>query len=61
MRFAWTFEGYGDKEVKNDPRYVKLLMRLSGRTDGKSHEIILDYHPCQDQDFMDFAPPTLDA
>ena len=23
MRFAWTFEGYSDKELKNDPRYVK--------------------------------------
>ena len=23
MRFAWTFEGFTDKELKNDPRYVK--------------------------------------
>ena len=23
LRFAWTFEGYSDRELKNDPRYVK--------------------------------------
>ena len=61
LRFAWTFEGYVDKELKNDPRYVKLLMRLAGRAEGKSHETILDYHLCQEQDFKDFAPPTLEA
>ena len=23
LRFAWTFEGYNDQELKMDPRYVK--------------------------------------
>ena len=61
MRFAWTIEGYSDKELKNDPRYVKFLMRMSGRHDGKSHETILDYHICSEEDLKEFAPPTLDA
>ena len=35
MRFAWTFEGYDYKELKNDPRYVKQLVRMSGRNNGE--------------------------
>ena len=57
MRFAWTFEGYSDKELKNDPRYVKQLIRMSGRKDGKSKETILPYHMCTEEDFKHFAPP----
>ena len=34
LRFAWAIEGYNDKELKNDPRYVKTLVRLSGRKNG---------------------------
>ena len=61
MRFAWTFEGYSDKELKNDPRYVKFLMRLSGRQNGESKETIIDHHMCTEEDFKEFPPPTLDA
>ena len=61
MRFAWTFEGYSDKELKNDPRYVKQLVRMSGRTAGKSEEIILSFHVCTEEDLKYFAPPTADA
>ena len=35
MRFAWTWEGYGDKQLKNDTRFVKQLVRMSGRIGGK--------------------------
>ena len=31
MRFALTIEGYNDKEFKNDPRFVKFVMRVAGR------------------------------
>ena len=58
LRFAWTIEGYGDKELKNDPRYVKPLMRMAGRKEGKIMETILDWHMCTEEDFEDFAPPT---
>ena len=61
MRFAWTFEGYSDKKLKNDPRYVKQLVRMSGRAEGKSVETILDYHTCTWDDLKHFAPPTLDS
>ena len=61
LRFAWTIEGYSDRELKDDPRYVKFLMRIAGRTDGKIFEQILDFHKCTDDDFKGFAPPTPDA
>ena len=61
MRFAWSIEHYTNKKLLNDPRYVKILMRMSGRRNGELQETILDYHLCTDEDFESFAPPTLDA
>ena len=35
MRFAWSIEHYTNKKLLNDPRYVKILMRMSGRRNGE--------------------------
>ena len=35
FRFAWAFEGSWDKELKNDPRFVKTYARAAGKRDGK--------------------------
>ena len=61
LRFAWTVEGYSDLKRKDDPRYVKLLMRIGGRKNGESIEEIIDFHRCTDEDFEEFAPPSADA
>ena len=61
MRFAWTFEGYIDHELKNDPRYVKTIVRTFGRDDGETTERIMDFHECTDEDLKYFAPPSNDA
>ena len=61
LRFAWTVEGYSDWKRKDDPRYVKLLMRIGGRKNGESIEEIIDFHRCTDKDFEQFAPPSADA
>ena len=61
IHFAWTFEGFNDKELKNDPRYVKQLVRMAGRKDGKIIETLLPYHMCTEEDFEHFAPPADDA
>ena len=58
IRFAWSIEGYSDKELKNDPRYVKTYLRLAGRTEGASRETILEFHKCTWDDLKDFAPPA---
>ena len=61
IRFAWSIEGYSDKKIKDDPRFVKTYVRLSGRRQGESQETMLDYHRCTWEDFESFAPPSNDA
>ena len=61
MYFAWTWEGYNDKKLKDDPRYVKQLVRLSGRRQGKLKETILNYHKCTWEELEQFPDPTLDS
>ena len=34
FKMAFSIEGYLDKEVKNDPRYVKYIVRLTGFKNG---------------------------
>lgn len=31
FRIAFAFEGYNDKEFKNDPRYVRYIIRIQGK------------------------------
>ena len=58
FRFAWTFEGYLDKERKDDPRYVKQIVRILRREAGKESEIFLPYRRCTAEDFSEFALPA---
>ena len=57
FKFAFSVEGYHDREVKDDPRYVKYLVRTYGRKDGKEMENILPYHKCTEEDWDTFEPP----
>ena len=59
FNFAFTIENYLLKEVRDDPAYVKYLVRLSTVTDGVKTEKILSYHKCNDTDWTDFAPATI--
>ena len=34
FKMAFTVEGYQDKKMKNDPRYVKFLARMYYKIDG---------------------------
>ena len=51
FRIAFTFEGYLSREIKNDPRYVKYLVRIFGIHEGEEYEHILPYHLCTDEDW----------
>ena len=57
IRFAFGIEGFLDKKLKNDPRYVKTLFRLWGKRGGEPYEKIMPYHKCTAEDFDQFAPP----
>ena len=57
FRLAFTIENYfGDKERKNDPRYVKYFFRMAGKRKGKFYEKILTSYECTDEDYEEFNP-----
>ena len=47
-------EGFRDKKLKIDPKYVKWIFRLYGKEDGKEYEKILPYRRCTDSDYSEF-------
>ena len=51
IRIAFGFEGYLDGEFKDDPRYVKHLVRMWGKSQGKKFETLLPYHRCTEDDY----------
>ena len=44
VRFAWAIEGVLDLKLKNDPRYVKTMFRLTGRKEGAAWERMIEAH-----------------
>ena len=61
LRFAFSVEGFLDGKVKDDPTYVKYLVRLFGKKDGEFYETILDYHVCSAEELDLFAEPSRDT
>ena len=52
LRFAFGIEGWRDKELKDDPRYVKTIVRQVGQPDGgPRYEKLLPYHHCEVEDY----------
>ena len=49
VKLAFTIEDtYGERKHKNDPRYVKWLVKISGYSEGKAYQRIYPYHRCTD-------------
>lgn len=61
IRFAFGIEGFMDKELKRDSRYVKNLVRFWGKLDGVEYEKVIPVHKCTAEDFEEFAPPQPEA
>ena len=61
LSFAFGLEGFIDKELKDDPRYVKMYVRQFGRLDGKNYEKILPHRKCRPEDYEEFSPPAKEA
>ena len=51
FRLAFSYRSYNSKELVDDPRYVRWIVRMRGRRDGKDYEELLPYHKCTDIDF----------
>ena len=56
FRMAFTIEGYVVRERKNDPRYVKWLVRFYGIKNGQPFNEWIDYHECTEEDYSEFSP-----
>ena len=48
---AFTVEGYHSRERKDDPAYVKYLVRIFGRKNRVEYEKFIPYHLCEDEDW----------
>ena len=46
FKVAFTVENYLTREIKNDPRYVKYLVRIFGVEDGQEFEKMIPFHKC---------------
>ena len=55
---AFIVEGFIDGLPRDDPAYIKYLVRMYGRKDGVSYEKILDYHKCSMEELDHFNQTT---
>ena len=55
-RIAFAFVGYNERDLKDDPRYVRWIVRHTGKADGERWERILPYHKCTAEDYSTFYP-----
>ena len=58
-RIAFSFVNSSNKKLKDDPRYVKILVRTVRRIESKLSETILGFHKCEEKDWENFYPITL--
>ena len=58
FRFAFTVEGRLDVEVKDDPTFVKYVVRVLTYEHGEYSEKLLSYHKCNETDWNDFTPAS---
>lgn len=57
FRLAFSVRGFYDKQLKDDPRYVKYLAKIEGIKDGESFDKRIPFHKCTDEDWNEFPPP----
>ena len=50
FRLAFTYEGYYDKMMKNDPRYTRIINRIRYKKSGVFGEKLLNTHKCTEED-----------
>ena len=61
LQFAFGIEGWADDELKDDPSYVKIIVRLLGKLDGEKYERIIPHRKCTSEDYEKFATPAKEA
>ena len=61
VRVAFGVEGYIDGETKDDPNFVKYMVRMRGKREGVAYETILDYHVCTPEELDMFGTPSKES
>ena len=61
FKIAFSIEGYLDQQMKDDPRYIKYLVRSYGKRDSVPFEKIHSIHKCTDADYAEFPPPQTNS
>lgn len=61
LRFAFSVEGFQDGQVKDDPKYVKYLVRNWGKQNGTAYEKIFDHHKCTADELEMFSEPSRES
>ena len=56
FRIAFAMEGFAERDLKIDSRYVKYIVRMYGKKNNVPYEHILPYHECTDEDYDQFYP-----
>ena len=54
-------EGFLDGKTKDDPRFVKYVVRMFGKKDGIAYEKLLDTHICRAEELEEFGKPAADS
>ena len=58
-KIAFTVEDYFDEEARLDARYIKTLVRISGKKNGEKYVRFLNYHKCTETELAQF--PEIEA
>ena len=48
---AFAFEGYRDKDLKNDTKFVKWIIRIYGKKNSVEYEHLIPHHVCTEEDY----------
>ena len=58
FKMAFSVEGYLDSEVRDDPRYVKYIVRIFGIKNGVEYQEMIPFHKCTEEDWDQFVEPA---
>ena len=51
FKMAFGVEGYLDSELRDDPRYVKYIVRIYGKKNDTEYQEMIPFHKCTDEDW----------
>ena len=56
FKIAFSFEDYLTRKLKNDPRYVRWILRILRFEGNQYYEKLLPFHECTDEEYDSFYP-----